>query len=38
MFLLYIKMGESAYLTYYERKRDVIPNRAKVYYENDKER
>ena len=37
-FLLYIKMGESAYLTYYQRNRDVILNRAKDYYENDKER
>ena len=25
-------------LTYYQRKRDVILNRAKDYYENDKER
>ena len=31
-------MSESAYLTYYQRKRDVILNRAKYYYENDKER
>ena len=31
-------MGESAYLTYYQRNRDVILNRAKAYYENDKER
>ena len=37
-FLLYIKMGESAYLTYYQRNRDVILNRAKDYYENDKKR
>ena len=37
-FLLYIKMSESAYLTYYQRNRDVILNRAKDYYENDKER
>ena len=36
-FLLYIKMSESAYLTYYQRNRDVILNRAKDYYENDKE-
>ena len=28
----------SAYLTYYQRNRDVILNRAKYYYENDKER
>ena len=37
-FLLYIKMSEYAYLTYYQKNRDVILNRAKDYYENDKER
>ena len=31
-------MSESAYLTYYQRNRDVILNRAKYYYEHDKER
>ena len=31
-------MSESAYLTYYQKNRDVIPNRGKDYYENDKER
>ena len=31
-------MSESAYLTYYQRNPDVILNRAKDYYENDKER
>ena len=31
-------MSESAYLTYYQRNRDVILNRAKDYYENNKER
>ena len=31
-------MSESAYLTYYQRNRDLILNRAKDYYENDKER
>ena len=31
-------MSESAYLTYYRKNRDVILNRAKDYYENDKER
>ena len=31
-------MSESADLTYYQRNRDVILNRAKEYYENDKER
>ena len=30
-------MSESAYLTYYQRNRDMILNRAKDYYENDKE-
>ena len=35
IFLLYIKMSET---TYYERKRDVIVNRAKDYYKIDKER
>ena len=29
---------ENAGLTYYQRNRDVILNRAKYYYENDKER
>ena len=31
-------MSESAYLTYYQRNRDMILNRAKDYSENDKER
>ena len=31
-------MSQSAYLTYYQRNRDVILNRAKDYCENDKER
>ena len=31
-------MGESPYLTYYQRNRGVIINRAKYYYGNDKER
>ena len=31
-------MSECADLTYYQRNRDVILNRAKDYYENDKER
>ena len=38
IFLLCIKMSESAYLTCYQKKRDVILNRAKDYYENDKKR
>ena len=31
-------MSESANLTYYQRSRDVILNRAKDYYENDNKR
>ena len=31
-------MSESAYLTYYQKNRDVILNRAKDYYGNDKKR
>ena len=31
-------MSEYTYLTYYQENRDVILNRAKDYYENDKER
>ena len=31
-------MSESADLTYYQRNRDVILNRVKYYYENDKKR
>ena len=31
-------MSVSAYLTYYQKNRDVMLNRAKDYYENDKER
>ena len=30
-------MNESADLTYYQKNGDVIPNRAKDYYENNKE-
>ena len=36
-FLLYKKMSENTNLTYYQRNRDVILNRAKDYYENYKE-
>ena len=36
-FLLYIKIKESAYLTYCQRNQDAILNRAKDYYENDNE-
>ena len=38
LFLLYIQISESAYLTYYQRNQDLILNRAKDYHENDKER
>ena len=31
-------MSESAYLTYYQKNRKVLLDRAKDYYENDKER
>ena len=31
-------MSESPDLTYYQKNRDVMQNRAKYYYENDKER
>ena len=31
-------MNEKTNLTYYQKKRDVILNRAKDYYEDDKER
>ena len=31
-------MSDSAYLTYDQRNRDVVLNRAKDYYENDEEK
>ena len=37
-FFYYIKMSENAYLTYYQKNWHIILNRAKDYYENDKER
>ena len=37
IFLLYVKMSENTNLTYYQRNRDVILNRANDYYENNKE-
>ena len=37
-FLLYIKLSESTDLTYYQKNQDVILNRAKDHYENDKKR
>ena len=36
--IIYKKMNEYVDLTHYKRTRDVILNRAKDYYENDKER
>ena len=38
IFLLYIKMSENTDLTYYQKNWDVILNRARDYYENNKER
>ena len=32
-----MKMSETAYLAYHQRSQDVILNRAKDYYQNDKE-
>ena len=37
-FLLYIKVREGADLNYYQRNRDVILNKGKDYYKNNKER
>ena len=37
-FLFYIKMSENTDLTYYQRNRDVMLNKAKDYYKNNKER
>ena len=31
-------MSENTILTYYQKNRDIILNRAKYYYEDDKER
>ena len=36
-FSLYIKMGESTDLTY-EKNKDLMPNKTKGYYKNNKER
>ena len=38
IFFIYMKMSEGTYLTYYQRKRDVIVNRANNYYKNNKNR
>ena len=38
IFFIYMKISESTYLTYYQRKRDVIVNRANNYYKNNKNR
>ena len=37
-FFIIYKMNENTNLTYYQKNRDVILNKAKDYYENDKER
>ena len=37
-FLSYIKMSEIADLTYYQKKQNVILNKAKDYYKNNKDR
>ena len=37
-FFLYIKMNESTDLTYHQRNQDVMLNRVKDYYENNKKR
>ena len=34
----FILLGQSIYLTYYQKNREVILNSAKDYYENNKER
>ena len=36
--MLYKKMSENTDLTYYQRNRDVVLNKAKDYYKNNKER
>ena len=36
--MLYIKISENADLTYYERNKDVVLNKAKDFYKNNKER
>ena len=37
-YCIYTKISEGADLTYYQKNREVILNRAKDYYENDQER
>ena len=37
-FLVYIKMSEITDLTYYQKNRNLILNKAKDYYKNNKER
>ena len=37
IFLLYIKISGSTNLTYYQRNRDMVLNKAKDYYKNNKE-
>ena len=36
LFLLYIKMSENTDLTYYQRNKDVVLNKVKNYYKNNK--
>ena len=36
--MLYIKISENTDLTYYQKNRDVVLNKAKDYYKNNKER
>ena len=31
-------MANNAYLTYYQRNKDLVPNKAKDYYKNNKDR
>ena len=38
IFFIIYKINETADLTYYQRNREVILNRAKDYYENDKKK
>ena len=38
VFSLYIKMAENTDLTYYQRNKDLILNKAKDYHKNNKDR
>ena len=37
IFLLYTKISENTDVTYYKKKRDLVLNKAKDYYKNNKE-